>query len=220
MALAEKRMQNPLDILARREEKANKKQPHADEGVADLDPASSEDDDVEMQEADGTLVASESMTASRKTETSTEAPDNAQEYLTASEVRATLVLLFESEPDIIRLVYSPYSKAGSRTDVSPDMFFMHAVVVPPNRYRMEDRTGDSIAESPKNSLYKGILTATDAMRQISNEMKGQENEAGYRRRDFSDLQTAWVNLQGAVNALIDRDANPIQGEKFESIPTF
>jgi DNA-directed RNA polymerase I subunit RPA1 len=211
MAQAEKRIQNPLDVLARREEKASKKQPHADEGVADVDSASS-DEDVEMQEADGTLVASESMTgSSRKTRTVTEAPENAQEYLTASEVRASLVLLFEAEPDMIRLVYSPYSKSKSRSDLSPDMFFMHTVIVPPNRYRMEDRTGDSIAESPKNSLYKAILIAADAMRQISNEMKGQENEAGYRRRDFSDLQTAWVNLQGAVNALIDRDANPIQG---------
>jgi DNA-directed RNA polymerase beta' subunit len=76
---------------------------------------------------------------------------------------------------------------------------------------MEDKTGDSIAENPRNSLFKNILTACDSMRQIRNEMQGQENEAGYRRRDFGDLQTIWVNLQGAVNSLIDRDANPVQG---------
>jgi DNA-directed RNA polymerase I subunit RPA1 len=214
MAQAQKRIQNPLDILAKREEKG-RKQPHADEGVADLDPSSSEDEDVEMldaQVADGTLVASETMTQpSRKTNTATEAADNAQEYITSAEVRAAMVLLFEKEADILRLVYSPYSRSKSRSDIGPDMFFMHAVVVPPNRYRMEDKTGDSIAESPKNSLYKGILVACDQMRQISNEMKGMENESGYRRRDFSDLQNAWVNLQGAVNALIDREANPVQG---------
>jgi DNA-directed RNA polymerase I subunit RPA1 len=215
MAQAEKRWQNPLDILARREESQRKKQPHVDEGVADLDATSSEDEDVEMldaQVADGTLVASETMTGSgRKSKTSTEAPENSQEYVTSAEVRAALILLFEKEAEILRLVYSPYSRSKSRSEVSPNMFFMETVVVPPNRYRMEDRTGDSIAESPKNSLYKNILVACDQMRQISNEMKGQENEAGYRRRDFSDLQNAWVNLQGAVNALIDRDANPVQG---------
>jgi DNA-directed RNA polymerase I subunit RPA1 len=214
MAQAEKRMQNPLDILAQREAK-NKKQPHADEGVADLDPSSSEDEDVEMldaQVADGTLVASETMTgSSSKTRTVTEAPDSAQEFVTAAEVRANMVLLFENEADILRLVYSPYSRSKSRPDVGPDMFFMHNVIVPPNRYRMEDKTGDSIAESPKNSLYKAVLVACDQMRQISNEMKGQDNELGYRRRDFSDLQNAWVNLQGAVNAIIDREANPVQG---------
>lgn len=217
MAQAEKRMQNPLDILLRREDKANKQQPHADEGVADLDPATSEDEDVDMldaQEADGTLVASETTTQSaRKPRTITDAPDNAQEYVTPAEVRAALVLLFEKEPEILRLVYSPHSRSKSRQEVNADMFFMEVVVVPPNRYRMEDRTGDSIAESPKNSLYKEVLAACDAMRQISNEMKGQENESGYRRRDYSDLQTAWVNLQGAVNSLIDHDANPMNRNK-------
>lgn len=209
MAQAEKRFYNPLDILAKREQKGSKKHAHDDEGVADLDP--SEDEDTEMmdaQVADGSLVAT---AASERTKTaSTDAPDSSQEYITPAEVRAALVLLFESEADVLRLVYSPYSKARSK-DFGPDMFFMHTVVVPPNRYRMEDKTGDSIAESPKNSLYKAILTAADLMRQISNEMKGEENELGYRRREFTDLQTAWVQLQGAVNALIDRDANPIQG---------
>jgi DNA-directed RNA polymerase beta' subunit len=212
MLAAEKRMQNPLDILARRDNKANKKQPHADEGVADMDPSSEEDEDVEMQEADGNLIASESATqSSKKNNSVAEVPDNHQEYLTTTEVRASLVLLFEKEAEILRLVYSPYSRSKSRSDISPDMFFMHTIVVPPNRYRMEDKTGDSIAESPKNSLYKNILTTCDAMRQISNEMRGQENESGYRQRDFTDLQTAWVNLQGAVNSLIDREANPVQG---------
>ncbi|KAF2791962.1 DNA-directed RNA polymerase I subunit RPA1 [Melanomma pulvis-pyrius CBS 109.77] len=215
MLQAEKRIQNPLDIIARREGKASKTHPHTDEGVADLDPSSEEDEDVEMldaQEADGTLIASETATQSAKrSNTIPEVPDSLQEYLTTSEVRASLILLFEKEAEILRLVYSPYSKAKSQSEVSPDMFFMHAIVVPPNRYRMEDKTGDSIAESPKNSLYKSILVACDSMRQISNEMRGQENESGYRQRNFADLQTAWVNLQSAVNSLIDREANPVQG---------
>ncbi|KAF2001316.1 beta and beta-prime subunits of DNA dependent RNA-polymerase [Amniculicola lignicola CBS 123094] len=215
MAQAQKRFENPLDILGRREQKAGKTQPHADEGVADLDPPSSEDEDADMldaQEADGTLVASETATkTSRRPKTAAEVADNAQEYLTTSEVRAAMVLLFENESEILRLVYNPFSRSKSRSEVSPDMFFINAVVVPPNRYRQEDRTGDSIAESPRNSLYKAILNAAESMRQIGSEMNGAENEAGYRQRDFGDLQNAWVNLQGSVNALIDRDANPVQG---------
>jgi DNA-directed RNA polymerase beta' subunit len=209
MAQAEKRLQNPLDILARRDAKAKKKPVHADEGVADLDPSSEEDEgiDMDVDMDDGSLVATEARTG-RKSQTAVEVPD--QEYVTASEVKAAMTLLFENESEMVRLLYSPYGSKSSN-DVSADMFFMEAVVVPPNKYRMEDKTGDSIAESPKNTLYKGILKACDSMRQISNEMKGQENEAGYRRRNFDDLQTHWVNLQGAVNALIDRDANPVQG---------
>ncbi|KAH8712233.1 DNA-directed RNA polymerase-like protein I subunit [Phaeosphaeriaceae sp. PMI808] len=210
MAQAEKRFQNPLDILARRDAKANKQPVHADEGVADMDPESDDDEGIEMDidDDEGSLVATEAR-VKRKSQTAADAAD-AQEYITAAEVRAAMTLLFEHESDMVRLLYCPY--AGKSTDkLSADMFFMEAVVVPPNRYRMEDKTGDSIAESPKNNLYKGILNACDAMRQISNEIKGQENEAGYRRRNFDDLQTQWVNLQGSVNALIDRDANPVQG---------
>ena len=208
MAQAEKRIQNPLDIIMRRQARAAKQQVHADEGVADMDPASEEDDEgIDLDDMDdGSLVANEARTGQKSRTAAVDAPELSQEYVTAAEVRAAMTLLFENESDLVRLLYNPYG-----SDVSADMFFMEAVIVPPNRYRMEDKTGDSIAESPKNSLYKGILNACDSMRQISNEMKGQDNEAGYKRRTFDDLQTTWVNLQGAVNALIDRDANPMQG---------
>lgn len=208
MAQSEKRLQNPLDILARRDAKAKKQPVHDDEGLADMEEEDSDEGiDVDMEIDDGSLTATEARTAT-KTRTITDAADSSQEYVTAAEVRAAMTLLFEQEAEILRLIYSPYGSSA----VSPDMFFMEAIIVPPNRYRMEDKTGDSIAESPKNSLYKGILNACDSMRQISNEMKGQENEAGYRRRNFDDLQNTWVNLQGAVNAVIDRDANPVQGK--------
>ncbi|KAF1945843.1 DNA-directed RNA polymeras-like protein I subunit [Clathrospora elynae] len=213
MAAAEKRWYPAVEILARRDAKTKKQPVHADEGVADLDPASEEDEDIDMddmQEANGSLLATESRTA-RKTKTAVDAPDSAQEYITTDEVKAAMILLFENEIEMLRLLYSP-NGSRSLVDVSPDMFFMHAIIVPPNRFRPEDKTGDSISESPKNKLYKGILDACDAMRQISNEMQGRPNEAGYNRlRNFDDLQTMWVNLQGAVNALIDRDANPTQG---------
>jgi len=212
MATAEKRMENPLDILRKREARERKEQVHADEGVADLDPASEEEDMLDVQEADGTLVASESMTGSKKSRSGVNASDSLQDYINAAEVRAAMVLLFEMEDEILRLIYSPYSRSkAALVDVNADMFFLSTIVVPPNRYRMEDRTGDSIAECPRNTLYKNILNACESMRQITNEMRGQENEAGYRRRGFADLQNIWVNLQGAVNALIDRDANPAAG---------
>jgi DNA-directed RNA polymerase I subunit RPA1 len=211
MAQAEKRMQNPLDILARRDAKAKKQPVHADEGVADMDPED-EDEGIDLDdEADGSLLATESRMAPKsRTKTATDAPEAAQEYITAAQVKAAMVLLFEHEPDMVRLLYSPYG-TKSLSDVSADMFFMEAVIVPPNRYRPEDKTGDSIAESSKNKLYKSILETADSMRQITNEMKGQANEFGYRQRNFDDLQTKWVELQGAVNSLIDRDANPVQG---------
>ena len=211
MVQAEKRIQNPMDILARRDAKAKKQTVHADEAVADLDPIS-EEEDLEMddiEEADGSLVATESGMA-RTLKTATDRMDSTQEYITTSEVKAAVTLLFEHEPEMVRLLYSPHG-AKSLLEVSADMFFMEAVIVPPNRFRMEDKTGDSIAESPKNTLYKGILNACDAIRQISDEINGAEVDARYQRRNFDHLQTQWVNLQGAVNALVDRNASPVQG---------
>lgn len=213
MATLEKRMENPLDILRRRDEKAKKQTVHDDEGVADL----SEEDEIaeilDAQEADGTLVASESMTASKThSKSAAAARDNVQEYINAAEVHAHMVLLFENEAEILRLLYSPYTRSKqSMADVNADMFFFRNVIVPPNRYRMEDKTGDSIAENPRNSLYKNVMNACESMRQITREMRGAENEAGYRRRDFGDLQNIWVTLQGAVNSLVDKDANPASG---------
>ncbi|KAF1973318.1 DNA-directed RNA polymeras-like protein I subunit [Bimuria novae-zelandiae CBS 107.79] len=209
MATLEKRLENPLDILRRREEKAKKQTVHDDEGVADL---SEEDEIAEMldaQEADGTLVASESMTASRTTPRSAAARDGAQEYINAAEVHAHMVLLFENEGEILRLLYNPYARSKSAAaEVNADMFFFRNVIVTPNKYRMEDKTGDSIAENPRNSLYKAVLNACETMRQITREMRGAENEAGYRRREFSDLENIWVTLQGSVNSLVDKEANP------------
>lgn len=216
MAQAELRIENPLDILEKRATKARKQIVHADEGVADMDPASEEDEDEAMldaQEADGTLVASESMAASRiKSRSVTDTPDKAQEYINPAEVRAAMILLFENEEEILRLLYSPHARSkSSLVDVKADMFFIQNVIVPPNRYRPEDSTGDSIAECPRNSLYKSILQASQSLHDISNEMRGQDNDFGYRRRNFADLQNTWVNLQGAVNSLIDRGANPSGG---------
>ncbi|CAN9148753.1 unnamed protein product [Alternaria alternata] len=212
MAQLEKRIQNPLDVLARRDAKAKKQHVHADEGVADLDPISDEDEGVDMediQQADGSLLATESRMA-RKAKPATDASESLQEYVSATEVKAAMTLLYEGEPEIMRLLYSPYG-TKSLVDVNADMFFTQAVIVPPNKYRPEDKTGDSIAESARNKLYKSILEACDTIRQISQEMQGKPNELGYRQRNFDDMQTQFVALQGAVNALIDRDANPVQG---------
>jgi len=214
MAAQERRMENALDVLRRREAKAKSQPMHADEGVADMDPSSEEDEDIDMLdgESNGLLVVNESMTASRtKSRSAVDAGEAAQEYLNTAEVKAAMTLLFEKEEEILRLLYSPYAGKSTSSDLTSDMFFLTSIIVPPNRYRMEDKTGDSIAECPRNNLYKSILNACESMRQINNEMRGQENEAGYRTRDFGDLQNVWVNLQGAVNALIDRDANPVQG---------
>ena len=75
--------------------------------------------------------------------------------------------------------------------------------------------GDSqISESQQNNLYKNILRSASMVAQITREISGGNKEAsddGRRMRDMSSLYQAWTELQDAVNSLMDRDKNPVQG---------
>ncbi|KAJ9667928.1 hypothetical protein H2201_002114 [Coniosporium apollinis] len=207
---------NPIFVLAERRRAALKQKPvngMVDEGVADLDSPLSEEEneDVEMLDVDndvagGSVLATEATTArTKKAE-----PDAKQEFVSAGEVHAALTLLFEKEAEIMGLVYGPRSRTRGR-QVSADMFFIDTLLVPPNKYRPEAKTGnDAISENADNSHYRRILETCDNMAQINREMRGLA-EPVYRTRGFDDLQNAWINLQDQVNSLIDRDRNPIQG---------
>ncbi len=216
------KMTNPL-IKATKERKLEQKRKRddreADEGiVADLDDVTPEEDDedeeVEMLDAGGedagsSLVQVEAVPSEAKRNSG---DDDTQQYINAYEVHASLTELFEKEKEIMELVYNSRSRPRSVASVTADMFFIRNIVVPPNRYRPEAKTGDGeIAEAQQNSLYKQILTHCEQLNQIQKDMRSSTPSSGGRRRDFNDLQNVWVRLQDAVNALIDRDRNPVQG---------
>ncbi|KAF2801996.1 DNA-directed RNA polymeras-like protein I subunit [Mytilinidion resinicola] len=216
MINAGKRVENPILIMQKKQKivtKSKANRVHADEGVADLSADSNEDEDedeemIDLEQDNETFIAEETMTAAPTRKGAVEYAK--QEYMNPSEVLAAMRLLFEKEAELLGLVYSPQSHSYSPS-ISADMFFMHNILVPPNKYRPEAKAGGSIAENPKNSTYKNVLTASDLLRQINNELGGQDREGGYRKRDFNDLQDAWVSLQQAVNSIVDKDSNPLQG---------
>ncbi|KAJ4314688.1 hypothetical protein N0V84_008763 [Fusarium piperis] len=132
-------------------------------------------------------------------------PATFQRYLTPMEVRARLVELFDKEQDLVSLLYDAKPRTRSSRNVTSDMFFMTSVLVPPNRYRPEARTGESqISEASQNSLYKSTLRGC---------MKVAEVHAALseKRGDVVQLHQAWIVLQEGVNALVDKDKNPVQG---------
>ncbi|CCU82237.1 DNA-directed RNA polymerase I [Blumeria hordei DH14] len=136
----------------------------------------------------------------------------AQRYVNAMEVRAQLTLLFEKDQEIFNLIYDSRSTVKKPVNVSPDMFFIQTLLVPPNKYRPEAKTGDgSISEAQQNSLYQTILKNSEQISLIFHDIMNPDLESTYRKRDFYDLQEAWCSLQDSVNSLIDRDRNPIQG---------
>ena len=207
-----------------------------DEGVADLQRSSSdeEEEDEESEESEeveiagGTVVeeaAGEGVT--KKVRGKNKEPV-VEEYLNPSRVHAQLEQMFEREQEILSLVYGgsdistkhqvkPSKRTAASTDagrVSADMFFIHALLVPPNRYRPEASTGnDEIAEAQENTLYKNILSTSETITAIQREINNKEESTPtrYRRRTYTDLETTWTQLQDAVNSLIDRDRNPAQG---------
>lgn len=165
------------------------------------------DGDVSMG-VNGSSTVQKSASATK----SKSASGSKERFINQIEVRDSLKLLFEKEQEILSLVYVSRSPAKKATKVTEDMFFLQTLLVPPNKYRPISPTADGINEAQQNSLYKLILTAGDTVGQIAKEMSNPDlADPKYRRRDFMDLQEAWVKLQDAVNSLIDRDRNPVQG---------
>ncbi|KAH0537716.1 hypothetical protein FGG08_005523 [Glutinoglossum americanum] len=196
-----------------------------DEGiVADVaDEITEEEEEITEEEGDaemGGMVETEAAPAKgspKKSSKTTNVPPASHKYMSANEVHAALTLLFEKETEILTLIYNHRVNRKVDTPVNADIFFIRALAIPPSKYRPETKTGDGeIAEAPQNSLYKSILTHCENINQIYREISstgidGAAASIRPKKRDMNDLMQACVNLQDAVNSLIDRDRNPIQG---------
>lgn len=211
---------NPL-IRAAKERKEARKQKQEeremDEGIViDSDEITSEEEgeDVDMLGAEAetapTAVLVES-TALRPSKIKVKDAGSDQ-YVSPMEIQASVSELFHKERELMELVYN-YKAAKNTNPISAAMFFINTILVPPNKYRPEAKTGDGeIAEAQENQLYKNILTSCGLLSQISKEMDDlSARDPRYKERDMVDLQNAWVRVQEAVNSLIDSDRNPIQG---------
>lgn len=211
---------NPL-IRAAKERKEARKQKREereiDEGIViDTDDITSEEEgeDIDLLEAETetapTAVLEES--AALKPSRIKVKDAESDQYVSAMEIEASVSELFHKERELMELVYN-HKAAKNTKPISADMFFIKTVLVPPNKYRPEAKTGDrEITEAQDNQLYKNILTSCELLIQISKEMDDLAvRDPRYKERDLVDLQNAWVRVQEAVNSLIDSDRNPIQG---------
>ncbi|KAI1915489.1 hypothetical protein LOZ61_001683 [Ophidiomyces ophidiicola] len=138
--------------------------------------------------------------------------EDAQQYIPSSEVYASMRFLFEKEQEILDLIYDSRPGAGRRSHVSADMFFIKHLLVPPNKYRPAAQQGpNEIMEAQQNTSFTRILKLCEQISQISRERQGDGAESLSRIRGYRDLLQVIVQLQDAVNSLIDRDRNPAQG---------
>ncbi|KAH0600334.1 hypothetical protein MHUMG1_01330 [Metarhizium humberi] len=165
---------------------------------AKLDPKA----DVEISEPDAIV---ESLSDQDEEEPDIDG-SSTQRYISPMEVRARLSELFKKEQDLVFLLYNSKPRTRRSPDVTPDMFFITTILVPPNRYRPEARMGDSqVTEAEQNSLYKSILRGCSKIARVYSVLKSEEHV------DITQLHQAWTELQEGVNALIDKSKNPVQG---------
>ncbi|KAK5464617.1 hypothetical protein LTS15_001179 [Exophiala xenobiotica] len=173
------------------------------------------DEDVEMNDADPTLAtethgAEEEIAMRNALETTAvsknadlEDEDDVQHYMTPREVQAALTLLFDRESEVLKLLYS--SQPGRKqASVSPDMFFITAVLVPPNKYRPLARQGaDQMTEAQANGALNRIIKAANDVRHISRENRRARTDKSVRPRTLNESIQAMIVLQEMVNAMID-----------------
>lgn len=196
--MAQKNMKRN-DALARIYQSQTKRKPDgysSDEGVADVESPTGQKSQTHAIDTKQDIAMPDAEEAIGS------AP---QRYISPMEVHARLTELFDKEQELIFLIYNARPATRSSPRVTPEIFFLTHILVPPNKYRPEARTGDSsISEAQQNSLYKNILRSCGKIALIYNALNDQ-------RGDISQLHQACAELQDAVNSLIDKDKNPVQG---------
>ncbi|KAI9756426.1 MAG: hypothetical protein M4579_003848 [Chaenotheca gracillima] len=220
------KLTNAMIVLNKQRNASQKSKPpkDVDEGiVADLDDEMDLDEEEEELPGSPADELAEEEAADELRGKDPQSETRNQRFINAGEVHAALSLVFEKEQEVLSLVYNSRTNRRDTSPLTPDRFFIRALLVPPNTYRPEVNQGDGVVvEFPQNSLYKQILNQCESINQIHKELTGVASEESGtvvrdRPRNLDDLQESWIRLQDAVNSLLDRDRSPMQrlGQRVE-----
>ena len=135
-------------------------------------------------------------------------------YMTALEVQAALELLFNREQQVMRLIFYPF--ASSRLKVTPDMFFLTNLLVPPNKWRPVTKEDDTVTEDKQNSTLNAVIYACDEIHRIAANMRQTSHDPSVRRQTGNDHSQAGVNLQEAINNVIDVETSTRGGRVIQA----
>lgn len=140
-------------------------------------------------------------------------PKLGSKYVLSTEIRNVLRAVFAKEQPMMQKLFNlrPYVGGGSPGQVSADMFFVQALVVPPTRFRLPSKLGDEIHENSQNELLANVLRTALVIRDLNDQisMMQKKNVAGTddKRIAFNRLMNAFVTIQNDVNAFIDSTKN-------------
>lgn len=130
-------------------------------------------------------------------------------YLTVAEIRTHLRKLFENEREMVMHLYS--LDKLKRTNVSADIFFLHAIAVPPNRFRPASLVGDEVHENVQNEALSKVLNICSQIVQVMAQVNSKDDDeisALQQKSAFSRLIQNFVALQIEVNSFIDSTKSP------------
>ena len=137
-----------------------------------------------------------------------------QQYKSSLDIHAALKLLFQKEQEVFKLIYS--SRPSQKfAPVTPDMFFITKLLVPPSKFRPASKLGDTYVEAPQNGILNRIIKASDDIQRITYEMQDRNSDPTLPKRGLAEWRYAAVALQECVNGLIDHAPNPALGRQNE-----
>lgn len=129
-------------------------------------------------------------------------------YVLSTEIKNTLRAVFQKEHAICKVVFQ--MRPDSTEPVTPDIFFIQHVVVPPTRFRLPSQLGEEIHANTQNDLLAKVLTTALRIRDLNESMNYMRNNkiGGEERRNvFNQLMNGFVTIQNDVNAFLDSTKN-------------
>lgn len=195
--------------LDRRKSKPSSTKKHPDADAMEVDEGIGgeievEDENEEMGEEDSEAGASLLEAVEKK--------GSAGRLLSSIEVLNTLVRLFDNEPEITQLLYAPRSAMDKHPKpVSPDMFFLRAIAIPPTKFRPPQVAGGEVSEAAVNKHLVKILQDCLYIRDRNELHNNLPTSHESRSESVRRLMESFVALQDDVNTFLDSTKSPITG---------
>lgn len=132
-------------------------------------------------------------------------------YILSTEIRNILRAVFSNEQAFLQKLF--HARPLDTSSVSADMFFIHALIVPPTRFRLPSKLGDEIHENSQNELLSNVLKTSLMIKDLNDRISGffgkdKQSSIEEKKILFNRLMNSFVTLQNDVNAFIDSTKNP------------
>lgn len=147
-------------------------------------------------------------------------------YLHPEEVKEQMKRLWNRESEILSLVFGNVFKKGKRNNIfsvessGTDIFFIETLLVPPVRFRPENKSGgeDSVYLHHQSVMLTKILNISADLKLYSDiiiknkqnggEVNNEENDKSDDKKQafnasYKDIVAKWIELQDNVNLLYD-----------------